>query len=202
MLFAKKSQVPTLQPVTQPSASTLKASTEPKNQMQPAPQPAQANETQDWQTYTDVKNRFTLKYPASWMIKPAKPGDIGGEFLEISPQNIDAIDKNSGYLIGVDILGSTSSYKDAKSWYQDNITTIDGYPGSSDKVLQINGNSAYFVQQVTDSYVDNSYVILHNGTVLDVFLRSKEIRKGSTDLDLSRYIPDLEKIAHSIIFIN
>src|SRR6185369_6461120 len=105
-LFANKTQTPVAQPVAVRQSESVAKTQQPAA---PIIQPSTlVDETANLQTYTNSENGFSFKNPVSWTVKSAKPGDIGGEFLEVSPKDINTVEKKGGYLVGVEILKSRS----------------------------------------------------------------------------------------------
>lgn len=73
-LVATRTQAPATQPVaqTQPAAKSVAPVS------QPAVQPAPADETANWQIYTNEKYGYEIKYPNGWSIDA--PNDGGASF--------------------------------------------------------------------------------------------------------------------------
>ena len=149
------------------------------------------------QNYTNTKYGFQVALPVGWEAKDIAPGDIGGEAIVISPINKTNETQTLGFSVGI-----FKSKDTPKKWYADNYEDVetlirDGDYKGQIKDLKINNLTAFYVNEVKDSYTNPSYVISNGNIVL--FFSFREKTKGDK-YSYEKYLPDFENVVNSIKF--
>ena len=200
--FVKKSGPVAQQPTPTPTQVT----STPKSNPTPTPTP-----TTNAQSLTDPKGVVSIILPISWTnngfgSSGAFIGDVKqtfkaewGEGVQLQPRSLPKYP--TGGAVGLAIFKFPASAPDFKA-FLDGI----GIGHSEDRSLTVNGYSAYYSKDVTNSYTDYYYHI-SNGSILVQFT-FREISRGfspggatvTSEEKYTQYLPDFESIVNSIKF--
>ena len=161
-LIAKKSQAPTLQTVaTQPSIPV--AQTQPTT---PVTQPAPADETARWQTYSDTRNGFEVKYPNGYVTLLHNDKYLGDEpsFTIRKTGN----NKEGAYVFGFSNIphfldGDKDKIQNPDAWLADQNRLGNKYTKTT-----FNGQIAYMPQYDTHGFTQYFWFV-KNGSAYDEY---------------------------------
>lgn len=177
----------------------------------------QGIDTSDWKTYINNDYKFSFKYPNSWKVDSITPSDMGGKWFSVAPEKNS---NNDGLKFEFAVFNFGKPFKSENtpdSWYKNNIENpdiISGYKGET-RNLEINGNPAYYVEEIKDSfnngisYTNKIYVISHNDIVIHIrfeeriiYYKDTEGKNIKKDLNYSNYLSNFNSFVNSIEFAN
>lgn len=199
--------------VTQPSAPSPEAQT-----------PAKPSVSAGWTFYDNKDLGVSFAYPDSWKNAPSVNGRCNGNAADFNASAcplfgtldptayIEYQTKKYGSLVGSLVYYGLYQQSDQtlNNLYQElqsEYSSTDGYTSKPSRLLSVNGLHGFYVNQQTNSYSDNIYVIdMGGGTYLEFINRESDKHYSSTATgnqlddqnDYTQYTDTLEQIVQTV----
>lgn len=156
------------------------------------------------QEYKDAKNIFSIKHPASWLVRSDQGRRLTG--ANLTPQEL--LDRyppeEQGFVKGL-VVAADESDKSPEVYFRDLVS--GGYTGETEaKNLTVNGYPAYMVKGNINGVFYTVYIVAHNNRVVYFNYRTKE-EESAHQKDIKKainyesYVADFEAAIQSIRFL-
>lgn len=130
----------------------------------------QAMDTSTWRTYTDLENKFSIKYPSTWSMRDLPSGAYGDKLFE-SPDFNAPVGVESG--ASVLTVVESKKFNSIKEWLP-NVEEVNSKSFDSSvhnpKTITINGYSAGSYETTGLTFGEKVTGILNNQTVYEFIL--------------------------------